>query len=181
MNRLYLRLFEPSDYLETLKLRSDPQITNLLGGNHFFVSSEIEKNWVLSKSTSNTTDLYLAMCLLDNDCMIGYCSINNIDLRNQRAEWGGTIVFEQYWGKGYATEASRLMLSYLFQNYPIHRCYAYCLAEHSVTINLFIKMGMTYEGMLRDDLFKDGVFKNKVLYSILREEYYQSIKERGLE
>jgi len=172
MKRIYLRAFEPEDYLLINQWRCDPDISQTLGGNFNYVSLEREKQWVAEKSVNDKFHIYLAICLIKENRMIGYTSINNIDSRNLKAEWGGTIIgCKDLWGKGYATEAAKMMLHYLFTQYPMHKCYAYCLQEHRVTEKLFISLGFTFEGVIRDDVFKNNMYKSKLLFSILRDEY----------
>ena len=36
------------------------------------------------------------------------------------------------------------------------------------------KLGYVQEGVLRQSVFKDGVYKNQVLYALLKEEYKQA-------
>jgi RimJ/RimL family protein N-acetyltransferase len=176
--RVYLRAFEPEDYTLTIKWRNDEGITKALAGNRFFVSQAKEKKWVEEKSINNVDYIYLAICLREDGKMIGYTSINSIDCRNLKAEWGGTIIGEKdFWGKGYATEAAMLMLEYLFEQYPMHKCYGYCLEEHQVTEKMLLSLGFTKEGFVRDDVFKDGEFKSKLLFSILRDEYLTRYKK----
>lgn len=177
--RIYLRAFEPEDYVLINKWRNDEEIYRSLGGNLNFVSLAREKAWVQSKSIEDNRNIYLAVCILDSDELVGYTSINNIDLRNQKAEWGGTIIGNKsLWGKGIASEAARQMLIYLFEQYPIHKCYAYCLEEHHVTKKMFLSLGFNQDGLLRDEVFKNGEFKNLLVFSILRDEFEAKYKEQ---
>jgi RimJ/RimL family protein N-acetyltransferase len=172
MINVYLRAFEPEDYRITVSWRKDPEVVNSLGGNHYFVSENRERSWIEQKSLGDNSELYMAICLSDDHKLIGYTSINNIDLRNLRAEWGGTIIGDKnYWGKGIATKAASMMLDYLFAQYPIHKCYGYCLAEHSVTIKMLNSLGFSKDGILRDHVYKNGEFKSLLLFSVLRDEY----------
>lgn len=172
--RIYLRAFEIEDYKLISEWRHDEEITTPLSGNTYYVSSEREKKWVEHNIFDDKTNIYLAICLKDGDRMIGYTSITNIDLRNQKAEWGGTIIGDKtLWGKGYATEAAKLMLRFLFMEYPIHRCYGYCLEEHKVTERLLVSLGFHQEAKLRDVIFKNGEFKSLLGFSLLREEYIE--------
>ena len=169
--RIFLRPLEVNDYLPINKWRNDPKIARYLAGNAYLVSPEREKRWVEEKIADNRDNLYFAICAAKAGRLIGYSSINHIDLRNRKAEWGGTLVGDRSCiGKGYGREASSLMLRYLFDQYPVHRCYAYCLQEHPSTEKLFLSRGFKREGILRDDVFKDGSFKNLLLFSILRHE-----------
>lgn len=174
MNRIYLRAFEPEDYKLISLWRQDEDILHRLSGNHYFVSTEREKQWVLDKALNDARNIYLAICMKDDHNMAGYTSINNIDLRNLKAEWGGTIIGDkQMWGKGIATEAAKMMLHYIFNQYPIHKCYGQCLEEHTVTIKMLLNLGFTQEGMKRDDVFKNGKFKSILQFSMLRDEYLE--------
>jgi len=171
MMNVYLRAFEPDDYLKINKWRKDPEISKYLGGNVFFVSAEREKKWIEDRIFNDSKQIYLGICLQENGELIGYISINNIDLRNQKAEWGGTLIGEKkYLGKGYGREASILLLQYLFMQFPIHKCYGYCLEEHPASAKLLLSLGFRKDGVLRHDIFKNGEFKDVLLFSILRDE-----------
>ena len=169
--KVYLRAFEIADYIIVNKWRNDPEITKYLGGNAFMVSSEREKKSIENKIFDDSKNIYFAICDKKNDKLIGYTQINNIDLRNLKAEWGGTLIGEKdYIGGGYGKEASMLMLRFLFDQYPVNKCYGFCLKEHPHTSKLLINLGFTQDGILRKDLFKNGEFKDILLFSILREE-----------
>lgn len=104
--------------------------------------------------------------------MIGYCSIINIDLRNQKADLGGTIIGDPiYRGKGYGKEAQIMMLKYCFEELPLHKVYGYSLADHKITERMMLSLGFQIDGVLRDEVFKNGEFKSLTIYSILRNEY----------
>ncbi|SDB81152.1 GNAT family N-acetyltransferase [Williamwhitmania taraxaci] len=170
-DRVYLRAFEVDDYILINRWRRDPEIIKYLAGNVFFVSSEREKKSVENKIFDDSVNLYLGICEKNTNKLIGYTNINNIDLRNAKAEWAGTFIGDKdFAGQGYGREASILMLSFLFSQYPIHKCYGRCLEEHPTTAKLFISLGFTQDGVLRDDVFKNGEFKNVLMFSILRDE-----------
>ncbi|HPS40261.1 MAG TPA: GNAT family protein [Candidatus Cloacimonadota bacterium] len=179
--RIYLRAFEPDDYLLTHSWRQNAQIANSIGGNRFFISKERERQWVQKRSTDDSSGIYLAICLKDSDQMIGYCSIISIDLRNQKADLGGTIIGDpNHWGKGYGKEAQLLMMEYCFDELPIHKVYGYALEEHEVTKRMMLSLGFHIDGVLRDEIFKNGVFKSYTIYSILRDEYMAIYQNPGL-
>jgi len=170
--RIYLRAFEVSDYTLIHSWRSNQDITQNLSGNTYFISPEREKKWVEDKIFDDYKDIYLAICLKSNNEMIGYTSINNIDYRNRKAEWGGTIIGEfEHQHQGYATEAAIIMLRYIFEELNMHKCYGCCLEEHEATIKLLKKLYFTQDGILRENLFKGNTYKNMLLFSILRNEY----------
>lgn len=170
-SRVYLRALEVDDYMLINKWRLDVELNRYLAGNVFFISSEREKKSVENKIFDDSKHIYLAICDNKTQELIGYSSINNLDLRNRKAEWGGTLIGNKdYLGKGYGIESAKLMLRFLFDQYPIHKCYGSCLEEHPATIKLFENLGFKKDGILRDEVFKNGEFKNILLFSILRSE-----------
>lgn len=170
--RVYLRAFEIEDYKLISQWRHDDEVNNLVCGNRYFISSEREKKWVEQKIFDDRENIYCAVCLKENDKMIGYISIIRIDLRNRKAEWGGvTIGDKTMWGKGYATEAAKLMLHYVFNELPVNKFQACVLNGHNVTEKMFKTLGFTKDGVFRDEVYKDGKFHEIYLYSMLREEY----------
>lgn len=169
--RVFLRALELEDHVLLHKWRGDFETNKYLAGNFFFVSSEREKKSIEQKIFDDSKDIYLGICESESNKLIGYTSINNIDLRNLKAEWGGTVIGQkENIGKGFGKEAAKQMLRFLFDQYPIHKCYARCLEEHPATSSLFLDLGFTQDGIIRDDVFKDGEFKNILLFSILRRE-----------
>lgn len=170
--RLYLRAFEIEDYKLLSKWRHDPEIGDLLCGNRYMVSSERERKWVESKIFDDSKDIYFAICLKENDQMIGYECIIKIDLRNRKAEWGGVTIGEKpLWGKGYASEAAKMLLHYAFYELPIYKLQGCCLPEHHVTQKMLLSLGFHRDGVLRSEVFRGGEFKDFFLYSLLRDEY----------
>lgn len=169
--RIYLRAFEPDDYRLINKWRNDPEINHYLGGNVFLVSSEREKKSVEEKIFDDSKNIYFAICDIHTNELIGFSSINNIDMRNLKAQLGGILIGnKEYLGKGYGKESVILTLHFLFSQYPINKCFTYVLDGHPASIKLFTSIGFTQDGILRQDIFKHGEFKNLLLFSILREE-----------
>lgn len=177
---VFLRAFEPDDYILINQWRNDPDIQRLVAGHRRFVSSEMEKEWVRSKMLNNTTDIYLAICTNDQEKkMIGYLSINNIDHWNRTACAGGIVIGDKDSQNGFAAiEASLLQLEYVFNELNMHKIYGSCLAEHQTSI--LLSMGLSYkiEGTLRDNKFKGGKYHDEVVFSLLENEYYEAKAQR---
>ena len=72
-------------------------------------------------------------------------------------------------GKGYGTEATRLMVDYLFLSKEVTRIQAHTLAENMVSQKVLQKAGFTKEGTIRKSVFSRGEWRDRALYSILRE------------
>lgn len=172
--KIYLRAFEPDDYRKINLWRRDEEVYRLTGGNRYFVSSERDRQWVLEKILDNQTEIYLAMCLVENDAMIGYVSLHDIDYRNGRAEWSGIVIGEkEYRGQGFATQAIYLLLEYAFDELGLHRVSGSWLAENTTSLFVGKMMGFRHEGILRDYVYKCGKRHDMVIMSMLRPEFDQ--------
>ncbi len=69
--RIYLRALEIEDHKITTKWRNDAAITELLGGNTYFISHEREKKWVENVIANDLTNIRLGICLIENNHFIG--------------------------------------------------------------------------------------------------------------
>jgi RimJ/RimL family protein N-acetyltransferase len=73
-------------------------------------------------------------------------------------------------GKGYGTEAQRLLVRYLFAHSQVNRVQAITRVENIPEQRALEKAGLTREGVLRGIVFQNGQWRDGILYSILRHE-----------
>ena len=103
--------------------------------------------------------------------LIGVVRMFNIDFEEQRGELSW-ILNPHYSGKGFATEAVRAILAYLFDKLCFERVQAKCISTNTASERLMQRCGMTYEGSFRRGTKVKGAFCDLKYYSILREEFY---------
>jgi RimJ/RimL family protein N-acetyltransferase len=73
--------------------------------------------------------------------------------------------------KGYATEATQLMVDYLFLSKEIARIQAIVDVKNMASQRVLEKAGFQREGTVRDGYFNRGEWRDFYLYSILRREW----------
>jgi RimJ/RimL family protein N-acetyltransferase len=73
-------------------------------------------------------------------------------------------------GRGYGTQAHRLLAAYLFAHTLVNRVEAVTEAGNIAEQRALEKAGFTREGVLRGGGFRDGRWVDGVIYSILRAE-----------
>jgi RimJ/RimL family protein N-acetyltransferase len=71
-------------------------------------------------------------------------------------------------GHGYGTQAQRLLARYLFAHTTVHRIWAATEADNMAERKSLEKVGFTREGVLRGIGWRDGAWRDGVLYSLLR-------------
>jgi RimJ/RimL family protein N-acetyltransferase len=73
-------------------------------------------------------------------------------------------------GEGYAKEAVNLLVEYLFAGYPVERLVAFTDRENIRAQRLLQSLGFQQEGTLRRAMFRDGEWRDILIFGILRNE-----------
>lgn len=172
---VFLRAFEPNDYIQINKWRNNYEIQRLTCGRFRYVSSEMEKNWTQQQMLNNTSNIYLSICLNDETQeMIGYTSINDIDYANRKAHGGGIVIGEQSYRSGqYLIDTLLLIFEHVFNDLGMHRFTGSCLQEHRHSGLMMEMMGFRLEGIERESIYKMHNYHNIHKYSILAKDYYE--------
>jgi RimJ/RimL family protein N-acetyltransferase len=119
--------------------------------------------------------LNLAITLRKQNKVIGAIGFD-LDLKNNNAELGYWLG-RPYWGNGYATEAARRMLHYGFTELKFHRIHSCHLKRNPASGRVLQKIGMRYEGCLREHIIKWGVYEDLEKYAILVQDYHAAARD----
>lgn len=93
------------------------------------------------------------------------------DLAARSAEMGYWLGFD-FWGRGYATEAARLITEHAFAACPdLARLQAGVLAWNPASCRVLAKSGYHFEAVLRQAAYKDETLVDLHLYARLRDEH----------
>lgn len=79
----------------------------------------------------------------ETDEHIGNCMYYDYDEFHGQAELGIMIGRREYWGKGYGSDAVRLLLQYMFENLHLKRVYLHTLKWNERAQKSFSKVGFT--------------------------------------
>lgn len=74
-------------------------------------------------------------------------------------------------GKGYCSEAAKLLVDFLFLSKNVQRVQATCDVENEASKRVLEKTGFRHEGVLRRSAFIGGAWHNLSIYSIIRDEW----------
>lgn len=128
-------------------------------------------------SAENGTAARFAICMQATNTLCGFIGLE-VDAAHQRAEIGYWIGLP-YWGHGYCTEAAEAVLDYGFEILQLRRIHAHHFAPNTASGAIMRKIGMQYEGRLRQHVSKWGEFIDLELYGILAREYAERKKSRS--
>jgi RimJ/RimL family protein N-acetyltransferase len=73
-------------------------------------------------------------------------------------------------GRGYGAAAQQLLVRYLFAHTPVNRVEATTEITNMAEQRALEKAGFTREGILRGSTFRQGRYRDAVIYSVLRDE-----------
>jgi RimJ/RimL family protein N-acetyltransferase len=83
----------------------------------------------------------------------------------------GYVLVPNERGKGYGTEAVKIIVDYLFLSKAIEHVQAITDVKNLASQNVLKKAGFKKEGIIRKSAFIRGEWRDGCLYSILREEW----------
>ena len=108
--------------------------------------------------------------LKGDDRMIGTCGFHFWSHEHRRTDIGYDLQ-EAFWGRGYITEATHILVRWCFENLDLHRVQADCTAGNVGSERVLEKVGFTLEGLWRENTFEHGRFVSLKQYGLLRREY----------
>jgi len=180
-NQVYLRILELSDIVTTQRWINDPEISEIMG--YLPVKSlKQQEQWYQTLVNDNTRYVF-AICLREKDQHIGNVALGNIDYVNRNAMFSIFIYDKQYRGRGLGLEATHLILDFAFDRLNLHKVYLRTSEEFAAAIKMYEKMGFVKEGVMREQSYFAGKYRDKILYSMLENEYrrhyQQNVSNRG--
>jgi RimJ/RimL family protein N-acetyltransferase len=105
------------------------------------------------------------------DKLIGNCGLFNTDHTNRRAEFGIFIGDKSYWGKGYGTEASILILDYGFNILNLHNIMLEVFSFNTRAIRSYEHIGFKIIGRRRESKIICGKKYDIIYMDILADEF----------
>lgn len=167
--RVLLKELSASDMPAVNRWRNDPELVSHLASPYRFVNAETDRDWFESYQRSRSTQVRCCIWTLRRPHRrVGLVSLTGIDPVHRSAEFHVMIGEDRDRGAGLGTEATRLMLDHAFFNLNLHRVYLTVLEENRRAVAVYRKLGFKREGVLRQAAFKQGAYKDLVLFSVLR-------------
>ena len=127
-----------------------------------------EKNLVEEQKDD---ELFLLIRTLEEDRTIGLIGLDGIRWTHGDAWIGIGLGEREYWGKGYGTDAMRILLRYAFEELNLHRLSLSVFEYNPRAIRSYEKVGFIVEGSARQFLNRDGQRYDMIFMGILREEW----------
>lgn len=172
--RLLLRDFHAEDWQDVHAYASLPEVCQFQawGPSTPEESRAHVARRAASAQTNPRVEFHLAVVLPSTGTVIGE---GGIDIRSQRFRQGeiSYILHSTYWGRGFATEIASTLLSFGFTSLHLHRIFATCDPRNLASERVLQKVGMHYEGRMRETLLLRDGWRDSALYGFLEQDWQQ--------
>jgi RimJ/RimL family protein N-acetyltransferase len=147
-------------------LIGDPEVTGEFTWHGYTPLPVLRKRWAEDRLIGPEGGI-LIVCQGDN--RLGLVSWRKHDHTPGAFNWEiGIVMLPEARGKGYGTEAQRLIARYLFAHTPVHRVWAATETGNIPEQKSLEKAGFIREGIQRGTGWRDGAWRDGVVYSLLR-------------
>ena len=160
-----LRLSEKEDLPLLTEWINKPEVFGEYNPLHQISRTETEKTF------DNPHEERIFIVEKKDGTKVGFVShFNVLHIAGKQLEIGYSLLPSER-GKGYCTEAVKIMTDYLFLSKDIERIQAQTDPRNAASNRVLEKVGFKKEGMLRKAFFMRGQWVDAYVYSILRDEW----------
>jgi RimJ/RimL family protein N-acetyltransferase len=169
--RVQLRPVKRADISYFVKWFNDPEVIQYLGTYLPMTEMALEK-WIEETATDRTRVNFVVESIEgETPKPIGRTGLEVINPKDLSATFAIAIGDKDYWGKGYGTEAGRLIVNYGFEQLNLHRVNSFVIAFNDRSLKMHQSLGFTEDGRMRQAVYRNGKYYDHVVTGILREEW----------
>jgi len=174
--RLILRKLNLQDENDLFEFDSDVEVSKFLSWDAHKSIDDTRNfiNFVLGKYERDEAGEW-GIVLKENGKLIGTISFVDYNIRNRRAEIG-YVLSRKYWGQGIMPEALKRIIKFAFEEMGLNRIECFHALENEKSGRVMQKVGMSFEGIVRERLYFKNKYWDAKLYAILRSDW---IKQQG--
>ena len=174
--RLLLRPFALSDAADVQRLAGAWEVADTTLNIPHPHEDGMAEEWIGShpERLASGSLISYAIVLRETGVLVGAAGLSLTPMHRQ-AELGYRLGVP-YWNRGYMTEAVQALIGYGFTELGLNKITASHFARNPASGRVMQKLGMTQEGLLRQDVRKNDDFEDLVLYGLLAEEWAEETR-----
>jgi RimJ/RimL family protein N-acetyltransferase len=135
----------------------------------------------LAPEHSDSSKVEFHLRTVEDDRLIGFVALHSIEWNNGAALLAIGIGESAYRGKGYGSDALRLILRYAFDELNLHRVGLDVISNNARALRTYEGAGFQREGIMRDAVLRDGSRHDRILMGILQHEWQGQERSRDSE
>lgn len=168
-----LRPVAADDAAGLVEMLNDPEVRRLTG-THGRARSGTERGpaerWYSSRAVDDNR-LDLAIVEQSTNSYVGEAVLNELDVDNRSCSFRIALVGPRAFGRGYGTEATRLILAHAFGTVGIHRVTLEVFAFNPRARHVYEQVGFVHEGTKRQALHWQGDWVDAHLMAVLADDW----------
>ena len=169
-DKVVLKRHVPGNLAAFMRWYADPEVSRLTRYQEGpMARPEIER--FFHARVLGSDSLAMAIHERTSDRLLGTCAFSQLDGENGSALFHITIGEKDSWGKGYGTEATRLMLEHAFERLRLHRIGLSVFAFNERAIRAYRRAGFVIEGRAREAIRRDDRWWDEIEMSILDSDW----------
>jgi RimJ/RimL family protein N-acetyltransferase len=106
----------------------------------------------------------------ETSTLVGIVRLGIVKPEHREADLGYGLRPDR-WGRGIAAAAAGLLLDVAFADLGVHRVFAYHDPANRASGRVMAKLGMTYEGTLRENMLGRDGWRDSAVWSVLEDEW----------
>ena len=143
---------------------NDEVTTQYMQKHYYPNNAYLQKKYLNEEILGNPSRLQLGIFHKVDQIVIGTISLGNIDHLNRKCELAGLIGEKKYKSISFWMEANRLLISHAVNTLNMHRIYGGSISKE-IAIFYHRMLGFKLEGILEQDVFKNGVYHDTHLFA----------------
>lgn len=168
--KVFLRGYREEDIEVSWNLIEEDGIKELLQSDPIFpYSLDTQREFVKNAMKISDKEYHFAIERKDTKEYIGGCGVNSIDRKNSIATIG-IWLGKEYHGKGFASDALRLLCSYAFNELNIHKVKLFYFDFNEAARHCYDAVGFKPEGINRLEVYRYGRYSDVVSMGMFRNE-----------
>ncbi|HEY2551389.1 MAG TPA: GNAT family protein [Streptosporangiaceae bacterium] len=144
---------------------AEPEVRMLTGTHRSFTEAEI-RDWLATRQEHHDRADWAIMRQAD-DAVLGEAVLNDFSAEDESANFRIALLRPEYFGRGYGTEATRLVVGYALDTAGLHRISLQVFDFNPRGQRVYEKCGFVREGVERDVLNWDGQRHDGIRMAIL--------------
>lgn len=116
-------------------------------------------------------EMVFAVCLRSNNDCIGVSGLGDVDWKSRHAHLTVGIVSEAHYTTTMLADVIQTVLQFAYWEANLNRIAVHCADDNDFMQQALDQVNFTLEGTLRQDIYRNGHYIDKHIYSILQREW----------
>lgn len=170
--KVYICALEKEDLPKLMEWRNRPDYRKFFR-EYREINSDMQNMWYETKVLKDSSTIMFAIRSVENQELLGCCGLCYINWVHRNADLSLYIGKDGAYidDEGIAEESCRLLFDYGFKELGLQKIWTEIYSFDDKKMDLYKKLGMKVDGVLRNQYFYDGKWWDSNMLSILNDEW----------